>query len=191
MIRRRLPDLEIEVFGTTVDIRYARSRTATLFIQREVAQMFRVLQLPLLLGVFAATSFAIAHDNPAEHELHDLLDRFLAGASTNDVEMHDRFWAEDLVYTSSSGERFGKAEIMAGLAEPPPPDDVDQPVYSSEDVNIRLFEDIAVVTFRLVAADLAQATGTEFFNTGVFQQRDGQWKAFTWQATRIPSETAD
>lgn len=153
--------------------------------------MFRVLQLPLLLALFAATSFAVSHDNPAEHELHDLLDRFLAGASTNDAEMHDRFWAEDLVYTSSSGERFGKAEIMAGLAEPPPPDDVDQPVYSSEDVNIRLFDDIAVVTFRLVAADLAEDTGTEFFNTGVFQQRDGQWKAFTWQATRIPSEAAD
>ncbi|MDT8321430.1 MAG: hypothetical protein RQ826_12975, partial [Xanthomonadales bacterium] len=37
------------------------------------------------------------------------------GASVNDVEMHARFWAEDLVYTSSAGERRGKSEIMASL----------------------------------------------------------------------------
>lgn len=155
--------------------------------------MIRILQPVLFVALLATFSNAFAqdrpddgaHGEPATQVLHDLLDRFLAGASTNDVEMHDRFWAEDLVYTSSSGERFGKPEIMAGLTEPPP-DDVDQPVYSSEQVNIRVFGDIAVITFRLVAADLAQETGAEFFNTGVFQHRDGQWKAFAWQATRIP-----
>ncbi|MDT8410407.1 MAG: nuclear transport factor 2 family protein [Wenzhouxiangellaceae bacterium] len=127
---------------------------------------------------------ALADEDPAA-KLHDLLDAFLAGASVNDVEMHDRFWAEDLIYTSSSGERFGKAAIMQGL-EQAPEDDSEAPVYSSEDVRIRVFDEIAVVTFRLVATELADDTRAEYFNTGVFRNLDGLWQAFTWQATKIP-----
>jgi len=149
------------------------------------AKQFSRILASLVLASSMASPTALAHDDPVAHEIHDLLDAFLAGASTNDIETHDRFWAEDLVYTSSSGERFGKSEIMDNLAGPPT-DNESQPVYSSENVDIRVFGDIAVVTFRLVAADLAEDTGTEFFNTGVLERRDGQWKAFTWQATRIP-----
>jgi len=148
----------------------------------------RCLMAPILASLLAssvAAPIALAHDDPVEHEINALLDAFLAGASTNDFETHDRFWAEDLVYTSSSGGRFGKSEIMDNLAGPPAEDE-SQPVYSSENVNIRVLGDIAVVTFRLVATDPAGDTDTEFFNTGVFERRDGQWKAFTWQATRIP-----
>ncbi len=148
--------------------------------------MNRIFKLLLMLAALALAALAIAGEDPAVNEIRELLDAFLAGASANDVEMHDRFWAEDLVYTSSAGERFGKSEIMKGLTEPPSPDDRDQTIYSSEDVDIRLFGDIAVVTFRLVAADLAEDSGGEFFNTGVLQRRAGQWRAFTWQATRIP-----
>jgi hypothetical protein len=28
----------------------------------------------------------------------------------------------------------------------------------------------------------------EYFNTGTFRKRDGEWRAVAWQATRIPSE---
>lgn len=149
------------------------------------AQYFFRFLVPLALALFLAAPPALAHDDPVENEIHDLLDAFLAGASANDIEMHDRFWAEDLVYTSSSGERYGKAAIMENLSNAPQ-DTEDQPVYSSKDVKIRVYDDMAVVTFRLVAAELADDASAEFFNTGVFQKRDGQWKAFTWQATRIP-----
>ena len=44
-----------------------------------------------------------------EEQLSALLNEFLAGASVNDISAHERFWAEDLVYTSSRGLRFGKA----------------------------------------------------------------------------------
>ncbi|MFU8877591.1 MAG: nuclear transport factor 2 family protein [Wenzhouxiangellaceae bacterium] len=127
-----------------------------------------------------------AHENPVEDEIHQLLDAFLAGASINDIEMHDRFWADDLVYTSSAGERRGKDEIMAALRQAGQPDTEALPVYRGEDVAIRVFDDLAVVTFRLVAEMPDGGTG-EYFNTGVFRRDDGQWRAFTWQATRIPA----
>ncbi|SDJ65361.1 nuclear transport factor 2 family protein [Microbulbifer yueqingensis] len=120
--------------------------------------------------------------------LAGLLDSFLA--ATHKKEAHQRFWAEDLVYTSSSGKRFGKETILAGF------DGGDsQPAttaYSAEEVDIRLLGDTAVVAFRLVAGEgPAGKPGTgspaEYFNTGTFVKRDGQWRAIAWQATRIPA----
>jgi ketosteroid isomerase-like protein len=124
--------------------------------------------------------------------LRALLDEFLAGASRNDAAMHDRFWADDLVYTGSGGKRRGKAELMADVRAPVPPEEASQPTpaYSAEDVSIRLYGDAAVVAFRLVARTPAQAgaeTAVEqYFNTGTFLRRDGRWQAVAWQATRIP-----
>lgn len=123
--------------------------------------------------------------------LEDLLNEFLNGASENDAEMHDRFWAEDLIYTSSNGERVAKQDIMAGLRSS---DDEtmssETPEYHAEETQIRLFDDIAVIAFKLVAVtDAAGEPGRmEFYNTGTFQKRDGHWKAVAWQATRIPEE---
>ena len=46
---------------------------------------------------------------------------------------------------------------------------------------------IAIVTFRLTADD-PEAGRSEYFNTGVFRREGETWRAFTWQATRIPTD---
>lgn len=139
------------------------------------------------LFIFLVLAFALPAAAGDDHEiLRSLLDEFLAGASVNDAAMHERFWAEDLVYTSSSGERFGKQAIMDGLSEPEDASSRDAPEtprYSAEDVNIRQFGETAVITFRLLAEQDGQPP-TEYFNTGVFRNREGQWRAVAWQATR-------
>ena len=115
--------------------------------------------------------------------LNALLHEFMVGASNNDASMHQRFWDEELVYTSSAGTRFGKAEILAGLAAATGPSGV---VYTAEDVDIRLHGHVAVVTFRLLAR-YADDRQEDFYNTGVFRLHDRDWRAVTWQATRRPS----
>jgi ketosteroid isomerase-like protein len=138
-----------------------------------------VLSGLLLAGLLATKTSAGAS---ASTELATLLNDFLAGVS--EASVHDRFWADDLVYTSSSGRRLGKADIMAGFqdhegeAEP-------APAYSAEAVRIAVYGTTAVVAFRLVAAQ-ADGSRREYFNTGTFVQRDGQWRAVAWQATVIP-----
>lgn len=112
-----------------------------------------------------------------------LLHEFMAGASVDDAVVHERFWADELVYTSSSGARFGKAEILAALASPGEPSGA---VYTAEDIDVRLHGEVAVVTFRLVARRAGQQP-EEFYNTGVFTLRGDAWRAVAWQATRIPS----
>ena len=147
---------------------------------------------PIALALLTATGASAAEPAPAAAELTQLLKDFLAGASRNDAAMHDRFWAEDLVYTGSVGRRVGKADILKDVRATPTPGEKEPPATSTaEDVRIQQYGDAAVVAFRLVATtkDEGKTTVAQFFNTGTFVKRDGQWRAVAWQATRIPEKT--
>lgn len=134
---------------------------------------------------------ALERSAPAEEELTQLLRDFLEGASINDHEMHDRFWAEDLIYTSSSGVRRDKEQTMEGVRSSPEMTLEEAPtVYSAEEVRIQQYGDMAVVAFKLVATSESKEGSevSEYLNSGTFVKRDGQWKAVNWQATSLPQE---
>lgn len=145
-----------------------------------------------VLAVFVLSFSVPAFGSSDQADLARLLETFLEGVSVNDVAVHERFWADDLIYTSSDGQRFGKAEIMASLAEAGP-DAQDEsarpPEYSARDITIRVFGDTAVVTFRLVAMREGEMVG-EYLNSGVFRKREPGWRAVTWQATRAQSSSS-
>ena len=136
---------------------------------------------------------ALASADDAQSTLAAMLDTFLAGASAGEPAAHERFWADDLIYTSSNGTRTNKAAILESAraavdAQPETP----AVVYTAEDVDIRVYGDAAVVAFRLVATPSGDgdAAVRTYFNTGTFLERGGEWRAVAWQATRIPtSET--
>lgn len=144
-----------------------------------------ILLISTLIGLFIS-GCGPAWDGASSDEeaLRTLLDDFLQGASVNDADMHDRFWAEDLIYTGSAGNRTTKSEIMDGLGNGSADATEEPPVYSAEDVQIRVYDDAAVVAFKLVAE--GDFDRMEYYNTGTFLNRDGQWRAVAWQATRIP-----
>lgn len=146
--------------------------------------------IPLMLILCFAVTNTEAQESTEKVTLENLLTEFLEGASENDANIHDRFWAEDLIYTSSNGERVTKSDIMAGLNSDEDEMASESPDYHAEETQIRLFDDIAVIAFKLVA--ISDTPGTpermEFYNTGTFQKRDGRWKAVAWQATRIPGD---
>lgn len=132
------------------------------------------------LNAFAATD---------EETLTQMLNDFLAGASVNDLAAHELFWDDDLVYTSSSGHRFGKADILE-RNRPEKEESAANPAtsYSAEDIRIRVYDDTAVVAFRLVGNVQAEPPLVlAYFNTGTFVRMDGQWKVVAWQATVIPA----
>jgi ketosteroid isomerase-like protein len=145
-----------------------------------------VLSLFATLLLVAPTG---AQEAPDARELTKLLHEFLAGAGRNDAAMHDRFWAEDLIYTSALGVRRGKAEIMSSVRSPEPPKPEDgTTVYTAEDIRIQQYGDTAIVAFRLVSTT-DKGGGKEvvnYLNTGTFLKRDGKWQAVGWQATKMP-----
>jgi uncharacterized protein (TIGR02246 family) len=139
------------------------------------------------LLVIAFAIVAQAQAAPAAAELTKLLNEFLAGASHNDAAMHDRFWAEDVIYTGSSGRRRGKAEIMKDVraAAAPKPGDP-KTTYTAEDIRIQQYGNAAVVAFRLVATTEkdGKTEVANYLNTGTFLKRKGKWQVVSWQATK-------
>jgi ketosteroid isomerase-like protein len=144
----------------------------------------------LLAGALPA---AAAEPPDAAAALTGLLRVFLAGVDS--LAVHDAFWADDLIYTGSSGRRIGKEDILREMREAPPPSPGD-PVttYGAEEIRIREYGNTAVMAFRLVATTTQRDGRVDvlnFFNTGTFVRRDGAWKAVAWQATRIPLTEAE
>lgn len=140
----------------------------------------------VLASVFSIT----AQNTPDAAELTKMLNEFLAGAGRNDAGIHDRFWADDLIYTRSAGARINKEELMKGVRSAPaakPGDPVT--VYSAEDIRIQQYGDAAVVAFRLVSTT-TRSDGTKTIgnnlNTGTFVRRNGKWQVVAWQSTVVP-----
>lgn len=144
----------------------------------------------ILLAGLAASPAQSAKDAA---ELTRLLNEFLAGAGRNDAEVHDRFWADDLIYTRSAGQRIGKAELMKGVRAASAPKAGDPAtVYTAEDLRIQQYGKAAVVAFRLVGTTTrnGKITVSQYLNTGTFIKRKGRWRAVTWQSTVVPKPEA-
>lgn len=153
--------------------------------------MKSIRTLACVTFVLCMAAFAPVQAQDDVAELQAILKEFLANADQRAA--HERFWDEDLVYSSSSGQRFGKADIMQGF------DNVDEEaasespavVYSGEEVDVRLYGDTAVVAFKLVGRPANGSDPLYYYNTGTFLKRGDVWKVVAWQATRIPPEGAD
>jgi hypothetical protein len=148
--------------------------------------------MKILIGIILVVALfgcGTSHaDAPDADQLTQILNEFLAGASVNDLDAHKRFWADDLIYTSSSGERFNKAEILERNAPSPDSGGEQEPevVYTAENIRIHQYGNTAIVAFRLVATQADPPQVLNYYNTGTFLRRDGLWQAVAWQATRIP-----
>lgn len=141
--------------------------------------------------ILCATAYAPARAEDDVTALTAMLQDFLANADKR--EAHERFWSDDLVYSSSSGLRFGKADIMQGFnnGDEEAADEPPAVVYSGEEIDVRLYGDAAVVAFKLVGRPSNDSEPLYYYNTGTFLKRDGIWKVVAWQATKIPPEAAD
>jgi hypothetical protein len=150
---------------------------------------FRTLARVTIVLCMAGFAPAFAQDDAAELKL--MLQEFLANADKRGA--HERFWADDLVYSSSSGLRFGKADIMQGFDTTDDETNSEPPavVYSGEEIDVMLYGDMAVVVFKLVGTPSSGSEPLYYYNTGTFLKRDGVWRVVAWQATKIPTEGAD
>jgi len=143
----------------------------------------------LVLTIVSATAAMAQNVAPAAPELTRLLNEFLIGAGANDAAVHEKFWADDLIYTRAAGARIGKVELMKGVRSAPAPKAGDpKTVYSAEEVVIRQYGNTAVVAFRLIGTTEKDGRSqvSRFLNTGTFVKRDGRWQVVAWQATAIP-----
>ena len=142
----------------------------------------------LLLFATLLLATAAQAEAPDAAEITGLLRTFLDGASKNDVATHERFWADDLIYTRSAGVRVGKAEILANARSGSTATAEEPTTYSAEDIRIQQYGDAAVLAFRLVGVTGSgdKAEVAQYLNTGTLIKRDGEWRVVAWQSTRMP-----
>ncbi|MGH8030534.1 MAG: nuclear transport factor 2 family protein [Arenimonas sp.] len=163
----------------------------------------------LFLALPAHATSVVARDAATSTDIAaitSMVNDFLEHVDQRDT--HDRFWATDLVYTSSSGEVTDKASIMKGFEAPPeaaeapaedaktadatPATGAPAPTpdrYAAEDLVVRPYGDAAALTFRLV--HIAPDGKRSFYrNSGMLLRRDGRWQVVTWQATKVPEPEA-
>lgn len=150
-----------------------------------------------LLVFCSLNCFAQQDEHADKQTINSLLNSFLANEISDDLINHDRFWADDLVYTSSSGTRFDKAFIIDGIKTDlakektsPKKDDVTAPTYWAEETDIRLYGTTAIVAFKLMATwqESNVKQNQSYYNTGTLLKRDGKWQVVAWQATKIPQQ---
>ena len=148
--------------------------------------MKRILSVTILVFTFVTILRAQTAD---ASDLTKLLNEFLAGASHNDAAVHDRFWAEDVIYTGSGGKRRGKTDIMRDVRSTPAPKPGDPTtVFTAEDVRIQQYGNTAIVAFRLVGTTVkgANTEVMHYLNSGTFVKRNSKWQVVNWQSTRMP-----
>lgn len=142
-----------------------------------------------IVFLFGWAVVALGQTAPDAPVLTKMLNEFLAGASRNDTAVHDRFWAEDLIYTQSAGVRINKAELMKGVRSAPAPKPDDPKVaYTADNIRIQQYGTTAIVAFELVATSEkdGKASVSKYLNTGTFLKRKGKWQAVAWQSTAVP-----
>jgi ketosteroid isomerase-like protein len=131
----------------------------------------------------------------SHEQIEKLIRDFLIGAGNNDVAEHERFWADDLIYTSAAGIVRTKADILKNVRESASKPDPNEPktTFDAEDMTIHDFGNFAVVNFRLVAhGEKDGKPETRYFrNTGTLHRINNEWRVIAWQATRIEEKKPD
>jgi len=145
----------------------------------------RLLPCGLALLALALTNLVCAQEGKSTQAvITALLQEFLQ--RNDEPAQHDRFWAADLVYTSSKGTVTTKAAIMGSLVEKKSDDAGPKDTYTAEDILVRPYGTTAALTFRLVRHS-ADGQLQYYRNSGTLLLRDGRWQVITWQATIIPA----
>src|SRR5436190_1453885 len=86
----------------------------------------------------------------AEVQIRTMLLEFLKGVPTNDPNVFDTFFADDVIYTRGAGVVITKSDIMKGLTATPKPSHEADVTYDAEDITVRQYGDTAILAFQLV-----------------------------------------
>jgi hypothetical protein len=149
---------------------------------------WKIPQAIAMILLASALTAAEAQSDTAKAEVTNLLREFLSKVDSS--AMHERFWADDLIYTGSSGVVRTKQEIVKSVRESEgKPADPKEPkvTFDAEDISVRQFGDLAVLNFKLVQHTAGQPDNF-YRNSGTLVKRDGKWQVVSWQATKADGE---
>jgi hypothetical protein len=116
--------------------------------------------------------------------LQNLEEQLLSPEGRASPRLIDDLLADDFQEIGSSGDMFGKAETLEGLAE----ESSDGHVYErhATDWSIRaLSADVALVTYKIVTRDATDGSVRTSRRSSTWAYRDGRWQMVFHQGTRL------
>jgi len=132
-----------------------------------------------------AQKSAAGPQDAATQQVTQLVRDFLANVPKNDPKVFQEFFADDVIYTRSTGLTVTKADILKNIdvrATSTP-----EATFEADDFTVHTYGEMAIVNFRLIGHNVDKDKPTTYFrNTGTFLKRNGKWQAVSWQATKVP-----
>ena len=154
--------------------------------------MKRTLVMAVL--VIAASSLALGQTGGkkagqsanTEQAIRQLISQLTNALMKSDTAALDRLWADDYSFTNPSGVVQTKAQRLAELKS----GDLKFESFSTDDVQVRVYGDTAVVTSRatLKGRRQGQDIGGQTRGTSVYVKRQGRWQLVAGQATSIAQQ---
>jgi ketosteroid isomerase-like protein len=124
--------------------------------------------------------------NKAEPQLRELNRQWDEASMGRDTAVLARILADDYVYTDARGAVITKSAYLMSLIKAP---DMTQQSFTSDDLGIRVYGDVAVVTGRSSwkgrSRGKSQFADAQYRFTDVLVKRNGRWQAVATQATAI------
>ncbi|HEY2390717.1 MAG TPA: nuclear transport factor 2 family protein [Candidatus Angelobacter sp.] len=160
------------------------------YMKRRGLRMFAVAAL-LPMMAFAqnnaqAQASAAPQSSDTTQQVTQLVRDFLSNVPKNDPKVFQEFFADDIIYTRSTGLTVTKADIISNIDVRAAADA--KASYDADDFTVHPYNDMAVVNFRLVMHNIegGKPVTVYYRNTGTFLKRNGKWQAVAWQATKVP-----
>jgi uncharacterized protein (TIGR02246 family) len=147
--------------------------------------MNRIIALTLVGALVAAPAQA-QKQSAGEQEVRKATEMLNAASLIKkDRAAMERFYADDYVYNHSNGTVTNKNEEIAEYMSP----DIKWTEHKSDNVNVRMYGDVAVVTgvSTLTGTAKGYSSGARRF-TELWVKRDGRWQTIGGQSTIIPSK---
>ena len=151
--------------------------------------MTRRVAAAALAALLIAASGPAANPSDEERTKAELvqLERDIGAANVRrDAAFFERVEGAEFVFTDSAGGLTTKAEDVESVRKLANPD-VKLLAYDVDDVQVRLYAEVAVVTGRVTTRQLVKGeerTGRSRF-TDVFVRRDGRWQIVAGHSSRI------
>jgi len=121
----------------------------------------------------------------SDQELIKLEDDWAQAMVKRDAARLSQFYGDDYVFTDADGVVSTKAKELEEITSGP----YHETSYKFDDLQVRLFGDVAVVTGRNTIQgsweDTQQSMSGPYRFTDVFVKRDGRWQCVASQASRV------
>jgi uncharacterized protein (TIGR02246 family) len=148
-----------------------------------------VLVLAALAALGAAQQPVTAEQKKSAAEVMAVVSKWAEAVRDRDGKALESIFDDEVIITTHDGKTRGKAEEMEAMKPNP---NIRYSSVTNEDVGVKVFGDVAIVTaltkMKMIASGKESAFALRY--TAAFVKKDGAWRIVALQTARAPQPAA-